>query len=83
MLPANGKPIINKKEINTMKKNSVINNTARGNLVNEIDLKEALDSLTIEVIDAVKNENVRIIILDDAEFFFQKFSTFIYQFAEY
>ena len=27
-----------------MKKNSVIINTARGNLVNEIDLKEALDS---------------------------------------
>ena len=42
-----GKPIINKKEINKMKKNAVIINTARGNLVNEVDLKEALDNSLI------------------------------------
>ena len=40
-------PIINKKELRMMKKNSVIINTARGNLVNEIDLKEALDNSII------------------------------------
>ena len=32
-------PIINLPELNKMKKNAVIINTARGNLVNEIDLK--------------------------------------------
>ena len=42
-----GNPIINKKELSKMKKNSVIINTARGNLVNEIDLKEALDNSII------------------------------------
>ena len=42
-----GNSIINKNELIKMKKNSVIINTARGNLVNEIDLKEALDASTI------------------------------------
>ena len=46
-LPINGKPIINKNELNTMQKNAVIINTARGNLVNEEDLKEALDNSVI------------------------------------
>ena len=39
-----GKPIISIKELRLMKKNAVIINTARGNLVEEIDLKEALDN---------------------------------------
>ena len=46
-LPVDGKPIINKQELNKMKKNAVIINTARGNLVNEKDLKEALDNSII------------------------------------
>ena len=46
-LPADGKPIINIQELNKMKKNAVIINTARGNLVNEKDLKEALDNSII------------------------------------
>ena len=32
------------------------------------DLKEALESLSAKVIDAVKNDDVRIVILDDSEF---------------
>tara|TARA_B110000116_G_C16793575_1_gene565281 strand:+ start:636 stop:1571 length:936 start_codon:yes stop_codon:yes gene_type:complete len=39
-----GKPIISIKELRLMKKNAVIINTARGNLIEEIDLKEALDN---------------------------------------
>lgn len=46
-LPTDGKPIINKNELNIMKKNAIIINTARGNLVNEKDLKEALDNSVI------------------------------------
>ena len=46
-LPTDGKPIINKNELHMMKKNTVIINTARGNLVNEVDLKEALDNSVI------------------------------------
>jgi D-3-phosphoglycerate dehydrogenase len=46
-LPIDGKPIINKSELNQMKKNAIIINTARGNLINEIDLKEALDNSVI------------------------------------
>ena len=46
-LPKDGKPIINKNELNQMKTNAVIINTARGNLINEIDLKEALDNSVI------------------------------------
>ena len=41
------KSIINKKELLKMKKTSVIINTARGNLVNEFDLKDALDNSII------------------------------------
>ena len=39
-----GKPIITLNELKLMKKNSVIINTARGDLINEDDLKIALDS---------------------------------------
>ena len=39
-----GKPIIALNELKLMKKNSVIINTARGDLINEDDLKLALDS---------------------------------------
>ena len=46
-LPTDGKPIINKNELHMMKKNTVIINTARGNLINEVDLKEALDNSVI------------------------------------
>ena len=41
--PKDNKPIINMDEIKSMKKNAVIINTARGNLVNEKDLKIALE----------------------------------------
>ena len=40
--PIDGKPIISLNELKLMKKNCVIINTARGNLINEKDLKEAL-----------------------------------------
>ena len=46
-LPTDGKPIINKNELNIMKKNAIIINTARGKLVNEQDLKVALDNSVI------------------------------------
>ena len=46
-LPIDGKPIINKSELHQMKKNAIIINTARGNLINEIDLKEALENSVI------------------------------------
>ena len=46
-LSIDGKPIINKNELNQMKKNTIIINTARGSLINEIDLKEALDNSVI------------------------------------
>lgn len=42
-----GSSIINAKEINIMKKNVLIINTARGNLVSEIDLKDAIKNNTI------------------------------------
>jgi len=41
--PKDDKPIISINELNNMKSNAVIINTARGNLINEKDLKEALD----------------------------------------
>ena len=41
--PKDGKPIISLSELKLMKKNSVIINTARGNLIDEKDLKEALE----------------------------------------
>ena len=43
-----GNPIINISELKKMKKNAVIINTARGNLVNEIDLKTALNESIIK-----------------------------------
>ena len=43
----NNKPIIGMNEISLMKKNILIINTARGNLVNEEDLKVALDKKMI------------------------------------
>ena len=46
-LPLNGESIISKVELHNMKKNAVIINTARGNLINEADLKEALDNSVI------------------------------------
>ena len=41
------KPIITMNEINKMKKSSIIINTARGNLVDEIDLKHAINKSLI------------------------------------
>jgi len=46
--PKDGNPIINLPELKKMKKNAVIINTARGNLVNEIDLKTALNESIIK-----------------------------------
>jgi D-3-phosphoglycerate dehydrogenase / 2-oxoglutarate reductase len=46
--PFDGSPIISNKEINQMKKSSIIINTARGNLVSEIDLSEAIKNKTIK-----------------------------------
>ena len=46
--PIDGNPIINISELKKMKKNAVIINTARGNLVNEIDLKTALNESIIK-----------------------------------
>ena len=43
----NGNSLINLNELNKMKKSAVIINTARGNLVNEEDLKEALENSMI------------------------------------
>ena len=45
--PKDGNPIINFSELKKMKRNSVIVNTARGNLVNEVDLKTALEESII------------------------------------
>jgi len=42
-----GSSIISAKEINIMKKNALIINTARGNLVSEVDLKDAIKNNTI------------------------------------
>ena len=41
--PKNGKPILSIKELKMMKSNAVIINTARGNLIDEKELKEALE----------------------------------------
>ena len=45
--PKDNKPLININELKSMNKHSIIINTARGNLINEIDLKEALDNSVI------------------------------------
>ena len=54
----NGKSLIYLNELNKMKKNAVIINTARGNLVNEEDLKNALDNSIIRgaALDVFSNE---------------------------
>ena len=46
--PKDNNPIINLSELKKMKKDAVIINTARGNLINEIDLKTALDESIIK-----------------------------------
>ena len=46
--PKDGNPIINLSELKKMKKNAILINTARGNLVNEIDLKTALNESIIK-----------------------------------
>ena len=46
--PLDGSPIIAPNEMNQMKKSSIIINTARGNLVSEIDLSEAIKNKTIK-----------------------------------
>ena len=45
---SDGSPIISTKEIIKMKKNAIIINTARGNLVSETDLSEAIKNQTIK-----------------------------------
>ena len=45
--PKNGKPILSIKELKMMKSNAVIINTARGNLIDEKELKEALEKKII------------------------------------
>lgn len=58
---ASNKPLINAKELNLMKKNSILINTARGNLINEKDLKEALNNGIIQgaAIDVFSQEPAR------------------------
>ena len=46
--PKDGNPIINLSELKKMKKNAVIINTARGNLINEVDLNTALKESIIK-----------------------------------
>ena len=53
-----GSPIMNKNHLSLMKKNCIIINTARGNLVDEDDLKNALEKKEIKgaALDVFKNE---------------------------
>ncbi len=53
-----GNPIMNKNHLSLMKKNCIIINTARGNLVDEDDLKNALEKKVIKgaALDVFKNE---------------------------
>ena len=53
-----GNPIMNKNHLSLMKKNCIIINTARGNLVDEDDLKNALEKKEIKgaALDVFKNE---------------------------
>lgn len=46
--PPDGAPIISTKEITKMKKNAIIINTARGNLISETDLSEAIKNESIK-----------------------------------
>ena len=54
----NGNPIMNKNHLSLMKKNGIIINTARGNLIDENDLKNALEKKEIKgaALDVFKNE---------------------------
>ena len=60
-----GSPIINAKEIAIMKNNALIINTARGNLVSEIDLYDAIINKTIGGVglDVFKEEPAKTSIL--------------------
>ena len=53
-----GNPIMNKNHLSLMKKNCIIINTARGNLIDEDDLKNALEKKEIKgaALDVFKNE---------------------------
>ena len=53
-----GNPIMNKNHLSLMKKNCIIINTARGNLIDEDDLKNALENKEIKgaALDVFKNE---------------------------
>ena len=53
-----GNPIMNKNHLSLMKKNCIIINTARGNLVDEDDLKKALEKKEIKgaALDVFRNE---------------------------
>ncbi|MFH1322171.1 MAG: D-2-hydroxyacid dehydrogenase [Bacteroidota bacterium] len=57
-MPADGKPLITKKEIEMMKDGVIIVNAARGGVVNEADLFEALNSgkVALAGIDVFENE---------------------------
>ncbi len=56
--PKDGKPIVKYNELKKMKKNTVLINTARGNLIDELDLKSALDNNIIKgaALDVFSNE---------------------------
>ena len=59
--PKDGKPIISLNELKLMKNHSVIINTARGNLIDEKDLKEALEKNMIRgaALDVFNQEPAR------------------------
>lgn len=56
---ANNHNLINHKLLNLMKKNSILINTARGELINEIDLVKAIDDGTLLAVgvDVLKDES--------------------------
>ena len=57
-VPAQKKYVIDKKELASMKKDSALINTARGGLINEVALVDALDSgkLLFAALDTFENE---------------------------
>ena len=61
--PKDGKQIISANELKMMKKDAVIINTARGNLINEKDLKEALEKNIIKgaALDVLVRNQLKII----------------------
>ena len=65
--PKDGKAIISMNQLKLMKKNSVIINTARGGLVDENDLKKALEEGTIRgaALDVFSNEPAKTNVLFD------------------